>query len=117
MCPHLDVQITHDLSEYLTASHRPIVGIKTSGSATERKLLVGFRRHGMKQKLEGCLYRFAVCAVVFLVSDATAIIHYTVKHESRHAFALIDPGRGLELFEIGGTDIKLPQFITALGLK
>jgi hypothetical protein len=117
MRPDLDVQISHHLLKDVTADHRTIIQVEIAGATTEGKPLVSLGRHRVEQKLQGRLHSFAIGAVVLLVRHATAIIHHAIEHQGRLASAGIDPGRGLELFEVRGADIKLPQLIAVLRLK
>ena len=117
MGPHLDVQIAHDLLKHLATRDRTVIGIETKRPPAEGESLVCLRRHGIEEELERCLHRFAIGAVVFLIDDATAIIDHTEQHESRCPSRVIQPHRGLELFEIRGADIKLPQLVAVLRLE
>jgi hypothetical protein len=69
---------------------------------------IGLGGHGVEEKPQGHLDRFALGAVIFLVRHPAAIIDDAQQEEGRGAFAGVEPGRGRELFEIRGADIKLP---------
>lgn len=108
MRAHLDVQIPHDLVQDVTAGHRTVIHRQIAWPPTEGKALVRLGGHSVEQKLESRFHGFARGTMVFLVRDPTATIHHAGEHESRLAFAGINPGRGLEVLQVRGAEIKLP---------
>ena len=114
---HLDAQIGHHLLKHVTARHWTVIRIQVGRTATKGKALVRLGGHGVEQKLQSHFRRLPIGAVILLVGHTTAIIDHAKQHEGGRPFARVDPGRRLDLFEIRGADIKLPQLIAVLGLE
>jgi hypothetical protein len=94
--------------KHVAPRHGTVVHAEGSGPACKGKAGVSLGGHGVAEKPQGYLDRFAIGTVIFLVRDPTAIIDDAQQEEGWGAFAGVEPGRGRELFEIRGADIKLP---------
>jgi hypothetical protein len=75
-------------------------------------------RHGVKQEAQRRLDILAVDATVFLIGDTRAVIDNGEQHQDRRTLPVcIDPGRCLQVLQIGRAHVEVPQRIRALGLE
>jgi hypothetical protein len=114
---HLDIEIAHDLVKHLAARHWTVVQVQGVGAPTEREPGIGLGGHRAEQEFERGFYVLTIGAVIFLIRHTTAVIDDTIEHQRRGPLAGIHPRGDLELLEIRGTDVKLPQLVAVLCLE
>ena len=96
---------------------RTIVEVEGLGDALESKALLGLGRHGIEQETQCRLDILAIDAAILLVADAAAVIDDAVEHECRRATAGLHPGRCLDLLQVRGAEVELPESVAAQGLE
>src|SRR5262245_38902595 len=90
------------------AASQPIENQQRSYKVFEKK---HYMECTTKQKAQCGFNIFAIHAVILLVRDAAAIIHHAIQHQHGMAAALLEPGGGFDMLEIGRAQIKVPAII------
>ena len=119
---NLDAQAFHHALEHRRLRHRPVVEVERGRDALERVALalLGRRlgRHGVEQEAQRRLHVLAVHAAIFLIGDTRAVIHDGEQHQGGCALPVrVDPGRRLELLQVRGAHVEVPQRVRLLGLE
>ena len=110
-------EMLHHAAEDGTFDDGAIVRIDRRRDALERRaILLRLWRHRIEQKAQRRLDILAVDLVVLLVGDAAAVVDGAVDHQGGSAAAGFDPGGAVNLLQVGGAQIEMPQRIAVLGL-
>ena len=118
----LDAEAFHHALEHRRFRDRPVVEGERGRDALERIRLVArlrrLRRHGVEQKAQRRLDILAIDATVFLIGDARAIIDDGEQHQDGRPLPVcVDPGRRLQVLQVGRAHVEVPQRVGALGLE
>ena len=119
---HLDAQALHHAPEHRRLHDRPVVEVDGRGNALERArfgiALSGFARHGVEQEAQRAFHILAIDASVLLVGNAGTVVDGAEQHERGGTRPIgVDPGRHLELLEVRGAHVELPERVGVLGLE
>ena len=101
---------------------RAVVEVEGGRDALERAGVgpVGsaLARHGVEQEAERAFHVLAVDASVLLVGDAGPVVDRAEQHEGGSTRPVrVDPGRCLELLEVGRAHVEMPERVRVLGLE
>ena len=110
-----DPQSVQPLVKPVTTRHGTVIGLEGGRAAPKGEARVRLGGHGVEQNLQRDLHRFPSSAVLCLVRHPTAIIAHAKPHAGGRPCACVDPGWRLDLLEIRGADITLPQLLAVLG--
>ncbi len=119
---HRDTQALHHAPEHRRLRDRPVVEVDGRGNALEGArfgiAVSGLARHGVEQEAERAFHVLAVDASVLLVGDTGAVVDHAEQHERGCARPVgVDPRRQLELLEVRGAHVELPERVSVLGLE
>src|SRR5271165_1165635 len=118
MRQHRDAQMLHHAAEHAALGDRATVAVDRRRDALEwRAVLLRLDGHRVEQEAKPRFDILAVNAMVFLVSDATAIVDDAVDHQRRRAAAGLDPGRALNLLEVRWAEVEMPECVAMLRLE
>ena len=114
---NLHPEMLHHVVEDPALRDRAVVEVERLGDALEGEALLGLGRHGVEQEAQRRLDILAVDTAILLVADAAAVIDDAVEHERRRTTPRLHPGWCLDLLQVRGAEVELPERVAAQGLE